>query len=202
MWQTRRYECRRQKEWRTLQNNPVALPDYWLSRPKFLLTREVKENLEHLFTQHIATGEGGMLTTLLPVPKWVFLCWLTDCKGLLLHGSGNPDITMFEPRKPNDSSPDDFSKREAVFAASDGIWPIFYAVIDRQNHRLRMLNGALQFALEPGRYSPMRYYFSVTASVLKQAPWREGVVYVLPRRLRAAAALRISGPAGARATLG
>ena len=98
---------------------------------------------------------------------------------MLLHGSGSPDITTFEPRTPIDNSPDDFSKQTAVFAASDGIWAIFYAVIDRVNFRLRMLNGALQFEV-PNGWTRMHYFFSVTQEVLKRYPWREGTVYVLP----------------------
>jgi hypothetical protein len=68
-----------------------------------------------------------------------------------------------------------------MFAASDGIWAMFYAVLDRAKFRLRMLNAALQFELPQGRLSEMRYFFSVSRGALQQNPWREGVVYVLPR---------------------
>ena len=157
----------------------VAIPDYWLPRPHIELSHEVEAELETLYVQHIASGQGDWLSAPLPVPKWAFLCWLADEKGLLMHGSGNSDITTFEPRTPFDNSPDDFSKQTAVFAASDGIWAIFYAVIDRVNFRLRMLNGALQFKTAEG-WTRMHYFFSVTQEVLKKYPWREGVVYILP----------------------
>ena len=156
----------------------MAIPDYWLSRPSIELSDEVRLELNHLYAQHIENEQGNWLDTL-PVPKWAFLCWLADEKGLLMHGSGNPDVTMFEPRTPFDNSPDDFSKQTAVFAASDGIWAIFYAVIDRVNFRLRMLNGAMQFKTSEG-WTRMHYFFSVTGSVLERYPWRKGTVYILP----------------------
>lgn len=109
------------------------------------------------------------------------LCWLTDHKGVLLHGSGDPGILEFQPCTPNDRSPDDFSKQTAVFAASDGIWPMFYAILDRARYRLTMMNAALRFELTLNELTPVHYFFSITQEVLNQHPWREGVIYVLPR---------------------
>jgi hypothetical protein len=83
---------------------------------------------------------------------------------------------------PNDRSPDEFSKRTAVFAASDGVWPIFYAILDRSLPGLRFLNAALRFEPEPGRLTPMHYFFSVSEGALRSDPWREGVIYILPRQ--------------------
>jgi hypothetical protein len=110
----------------------------------------------------------------------VFLCWLTEEKEVLLHGSGNPDIQLFEPRAPDAKDDNDFSQQTAVFASSEGIWPIFYAILDRENFRPRFLNGAIRFELPEG-LSDTRYFFSVHDVVFEQNPWREGVVYVFPK---------------------
>lgn len=134
------------------------------------------ELLEALYQARVRQGAADTP----PVPKWVFLTWLCEAKGLLLHGSGNPNIEQFEPRTPNAKDDDEFSRQRAVFAASDGIWAMFYAVLDRARFKLRMLNAALRFEL-PGGLSELRYFFSVTKEVLRQNPWREGVVYILPR---------------------
>ena len=162
-----------------LYSRLVNIPDYWLPRPEVELSDEVRLELSHFYTERVADGRGEWLNAPLPVPKWAFLNWLADEKGLLMHGTGDPNIRVFEPRTPFDNSPDDFSKQTAVFAAGDGIWAIFYAVIDRINFRLRMLNGALQFGTHEG-WTRMHYFFSVTQEVLKRCPWREGTVYVLP----------------------
>ncbi len=156
-------------------------PAYWLPRPPSSWALEHESLFEKLHAQYVAPQQGDWADEPLPVPKWVFLCWLAEQKGYLLHGSDNADILEFEPRTPKDDSPDDFSKQTAVFATDDGIWPIFYAVVNRKQFKLRMLNGALQFATSSGEWSDVRYFFSLTESVLKQHPWHDGTVYILPR---------------------
>jgi hypothetical protein len=157
----------------------MEIPHYWLKRPEFELTEVHQEALEHLWQNVLKNPDVPWLENL-PVPKWVFLCWLTEEKNLLLHGSSQPSITLFEPRPPDAKDDDDFSQQTAVFAASEGIWPIFYAILDRDNFRPRVMNGALRFELPTG-LSDVRYFFSVTNTVLSQYPWREGVMYVLPK---------------------
>lgn len=141
--------------------------------------QDAEDELEEAFLRVQRAG-GDWLEDELSVSKWKFLCWLTDVKGLLLHGSAAADIEVFEPRTPNDRSADDFSKQTAVFAASDGIWPLFYAILDRRPG-LRFLNGALQFELAPEQLTEMHYFFSITEEILKTVPWRSGVIYILPR---------------------
>ena len=165
-----------------------ALPSYWLDRPSFKLTSNLEATFEAIFTKRVMPrvmrgvmpGKAQYIKSL-PAPKWVFLCWLTDTKNILLHGSGNPNISLFEPRSPNEDSPDAFSKQKAVFAAGDGIWPIFYAIMDRENYRFRMLNSTLQPETSPGHYADMRYFFSITEGMLSRKPFRDGVIYILPK---------------------
>lgn len=57
---------------------------------------------------------------------------------------------------------------------------MFYAILDRENFDLRLLNGALRFELPEG-LSDVRYFFSVTQNVLEKYPWCEGVMYILPK---------------------
>lgn len=116
------------------------------------------------------------------LPRWVFLEWLAR-EGWLLHGSARGDLTLFEPRTPHDLSPDEFSKRTGVFAASDGLWALMYALRDRSRVR-RMLNTALQ-VWEGDRWSLTRYFLSfaprdpgVKDGRALLAP---GFVYVLPQ---------------------
>ncbi len=155
------------------------IPDYWLKHPEYELTREQKEFLESLWQETLKNPNISWIENL-PVPKWVFLSWLTEEKDMLVHGSSNPEISLFEPRVPNAKDDDEFSQQTAVFAASEGIWPMFYAIIDRENFSPRLLNGALHFELPEG-LSDVRYFFSVTREILQQFPWRKGVMYVLPK---------------------
>lgn len=129
----------------------------------------------------IDTANGGWIRPSGGLPVWAFLNHLADSGGYLLHGSADPNIEVFEPRRPIDYSPDDFSKQEAVFAAGDGIWPIFYAVLNRPQPGLRFLNSALQFVSPGGGVSGMHYFFSVSRQDRAAPLWRSGTVYVLPR---------------------
>ncbi len=132
------------------------------------------------FAAALALRDAGALPE--GVPRWTFLEWLAR-EGYMLHGSSRSDLTTFEPRTPNDRSPDDFSKQTAVFAASDGIWALMYALSDRERV-MGMLNMALQLR-EAGSWSGMRYYLSLAprdpAVTEGRALLRSGSVYVLPR---------------------
>ena len=152
-----------------------------MPKPTLRYDPGIQDELEHIFTHKIASASGEPLEDL-PLPKWAFLDWLAAHKAVLLHGSGNPNIHTFRPRAPKDRSPDDFSKQTAVFASDDPIWPIFYAVLDRTNSSLVMLNGALRFRLPDGTFSQTHYFFSLTETMQRRHPWREGVVYILPKR--------------------
>ncbi len=170
----------------------MNLPDYWLPRPTFSFDTQTLAQLEHVHesistasistesisaNQHVQPGTGQWITSL-PVPAWQFLCWLADEKHLLLHGSGDPDIEEFEPRQSNDI--DEFGNRKAVYAASDGIWPMFFAVTDRTRYRMTIINAAIRLE-QHGVVSHPFYFFSMTDHILARQPWREGVVYLLPR---------------------
>lgn len=154
------------------------IPEYWLKRPEYEWVLEQKEELETIWQKFLETPGIPWIENL-PVPKWVFLCWLAEEKNVLLHGSSNPDISLFEPREPDAKDDDEFSQQTAVFAASDGIWPMFYAILDRENFKVRLLNGALRFELPEG-LSDVRYFFSVSQESLELYPWREGTMYILP----------------------
>ena len=155
----------------------TMIEDHWLPRPPLTLSPRTVAAFEAAYEQVLVAGGRAVDP---PAPTWAFLCWLADEKRVLLHGTADPGITRFEPRTPRDYSADAFSKQAAVFAAGDGIWALFYAIVKRQPG-MRFLNGALQFADPAGELSGMHYFFSVTRSLLPARPWRDGSVYVLPR---------------------
>lgn len=162
-----------------MTNEPhIALPEYWLPRPDMQLGAEVHRKLEAIYQAAVGQGGPAWIDPQLPVPVWQFLCWLTDVKGHLLHGTGDPGIALFEPRQSNDVG--EFGNRKAVYAASDGIWPMFFAVSDRSRYPMTISNAAIRVEMPEGLSRP-HYFFSMSDVVLAQKPWREGVVYVLPR---------------------
>ena len=112
------------------------------------------------------------------VTPWQFLCGLADCREIAFHGTGDPNIESFEPREPVDFAP--FGQQKAVFATSDPIWAMFYAIVDRDRYPLTLNNGCILLMDAEGRPGLPHYYFSITRNALHRRPWRTGYVYFLP----------------------
>lgn len=111
--------------------------------------------------------------------------------GMKLHGSARPAIQAFTPRLPNDRSPDPFSKQRAVFATIDGIFAIFYAILDRGAGRFGSVDAALRFGDGNGGWSPTHYCFSLPHGA-PIVPWRPGALYILaPEGFRQRAPYRV-----------
>lgn len=103
-------------------------------------------------------------------PKHLFVRWLAEERGYLLHGSNNHAIERFEPRAQSDAEQ---RATRAVFAAADGLWPMFFAIVDRsRRHSLR--NGFWRDA--DGR---RHYNFAVDEQTLAGGHFVTGAIYVL-----------------------
>jgi hypothetical protein len=76
---------------------------------------EVLAAFERLYTDVVGHATGAKIPYDILAPKWQFLCYLTDNKGVLMHGSPKPDIEEFEPRQSDDVG--EFGNRRAVYAA-------------------------------------------------------------------------------------
>jgi hypothetical protein len=161
-----------------------VLPDYWLERPPldvdssthaaiedFLSLGQPTAGAGPLDVDPIVHGRGG-------VTPWQFLSTLAERREIAFHGTGDPNIESFEPREPIDFAP--FGHQEAVFATTDPIWAMFYAIVDRDRYRLTISNGCILLMDADGRPGLPHYFFSVTGDALPEQPWRTGYVYFLP----------------------
>lgn len=155
------------------------LPDYWLSRPSPNVDESARIAFDELLEKTLQIGDCPTIPFNLPWPKWQFLCHVSDHHDIALHGSGNPNIVLFEPRQSNDLH--EFGNQKAVYAASDGLWAMFFAVVDRD--RVSSITNACVRLVDPtGTVHGPYYVFSVSRSALPTQPWRTGTVYLLPRR--------------------
>ena len=109
---------------------------------------------------------------------WKFLCGVADRRRIAFHGTGDAGIESFEPRQPVDLAP--FGDQKAVFATSDPVWAMFYAIVDRDRHELTLNNGCIMLLDSRGRPGAPHYYFSISRQALQERPWRNGYVYLLP----------------------
>jgi hypothetical protein len=156
----------------------MMLPDYWLTRPDGHVDENAQVAFDELLNTTLSIGGCPTIGFTLPWPKWQFLCHLADRHAIALHGSGDPDIVLFEPRQSQDLN--EFGNQKAVYAASDGLWAMFFAVVDRDRVK-SITNACVRLADETGTFHGPYYVFSVSQSALPGQPWRTGTVYLLPR---------------------
>ena len=156
----------------------MMLPDYWLTRPSMNLDEKTQTAFDELLNTNLSIGGCPMIEFSLPWPKWQFLCHLADRHDIALHGSGDPNIALFEPRHSNDLS--EFGNQKAIYAAADGLWAMFFAIVDRERVT-SITNACIRLADEAGTLHGPYYVFSVSRSALPTQPWRTGTVYLLPR---------------------
>lgn len=156
----------------------MILPDYWLTRPHVDFDERTKQAFDELLNMALSSEECQTLEYTLPWPKWQFLCHLADHHNIALHGSGNSSIAMFEPRQSNDLN--EFGNQQAIYAASDGLWAMFFAVVDR-DRVTSITNACVRLTGGAGTLHGPYYVFSVSQSALPSQPWRTGTVYLLPR---------------------
>jgi hypothetical protein len=155
----------------------MILPDYWLTRPSVSFDATIQSTFDELWDATLRIGECPTIRFALPHPKWQFLCYLADRHDIAMHGSGDPNIAVFEPRQSNDLN--EFGNQKAVYAASDGLWAMFFAVVDRDRVG-SITNACVSLADEAGARHGPYYVFSVSQSALPHQPWRTGTVYLLP----------------------
>jgi hypothetical protein len=161
-----------------------VLPDYWIERPPLRPSRATRSAIEAFLSDDRAAAADRLVDvdTLLresgEVTPWQFLSGLAERRRIAFHGTGDPSIASFEPREPIDFAP--FGHQKAVFATSDPIWAMFYAIVDRDLHDVTLSNGCIELLGPDGRPGSPHYFFSITRSALEQRPWRAGYLYFLP----------------------
>jgi hypothetical protein len=160
-----------------------GLPDYWTERPPLGSTPAMRDAIEELLSAvDEAAGEPLDVNALLErhgdVEPWMFLAGLADRRRIAFHGTGNGGIESFEPRQPIDYAP--FGDQKAVFATSDPVWAMFYAIVDRDRYEITLNNGCVLLLDAEGRPGTPHYYFSISRDALEELPWRTGYVYLLP----------------------
>ena len=140
--------------------------DLYVDAPPLLVTAQRRDAFA---AQWEELREGGSWS--LATPKHEFLRWLVDSCDVLLHGSNRRHVPVFEPRAQTDYADE---PTHAVFATSDGIWPIYFAIANR-----RVVTSLINDCIHDGESA--RYFFSVATDPEGIDPWTGGVVYVLPR---------------------
>jgi hypothetical protein len=150
---------------------------YFLKVSEPALSQQAVNEFEELYEQFISKGNGDFIPYKSNFPKYAFFNYLIEKKNVLVHGSNLSDITRFEPREQTlfNGKP-----VKAVFAASDGIWSLFFAVINRKDYLGSLRNICLTILTKKGikRF----YYFSVNKDFQGKC-WTNGTIYILPKNM-------------------
>lgn len=154
-------------------------PDFLVRRPPMPTDPATLAAFDALFETAMTAGTAASIDYRLPAPRWQFICHVADTHEVVLHGSGNPAITRFEPRQPADTT--EFGNRKAVYAASDGLWPMYFAILDRDRFDMSLINTSARLLEDDGGIGEPHYFFSISDTALASAPWRRGTLYFLPR---------------------
>jgi hypothetical protein len=150
-----------------------------LPAPTLELTASKQRAFDDLLASATQGAGDGRIEYACDYPKHEFLRYMVESRQLLLHGSRTPDIAVFQPiRLSSDTVA--FGQQAAVYAASDGIWPIVFAILDRRGYRGVFHNECSRVEID-GRLSPPFYTFALEAAALARRPWTEGTVYLMPR---------------------
>lgn len=153
---------------------------HWLQASPTELTQDKIAAFESIY-QAALNGPGNTVIDYDGAyPKHEFLSYLVEHKDILLHGSYTWDIDVLKPiRKSTDRRR--CGSLNGVYACSDGIWPIFFAVLDRTNRAGLISNGCYWIEGEGGLAKKF-YYFAIDSEWLESMPWREGTIYIVPRQ--------------------
>jgi hypothetical protein len=148
---------------------------HFLEVPELDLPPQAIEEFETIYRTYIAKGNGDFIHYTSSYPKYLFLHYLIEKKDVLVHGSNNENIEIFEPKEQTL-----FTGKpvKAVFAASDGIWSMFFAVINRSEYVGSLRNAC--FTLQTKKGMKRFYYFSVNEE-FKGELWKDGCIYIMPK---------------------
>ncbi len=118
----------------------------------------------------------------LPYPLWEFVRFLMDRDAYIFHSSGRTDLTELRPERQSMELSDETGRGNmaAVYGTHDGLWSMFFAIIDRDNLSGSIRNGVLTFHDADGVEVPV-YNFSINRDELDRRPYRHGALYLLPR---------------------
>jgi hypothetical protein len=142
--------------------------------PTYAPTDAQREEMDALISH--ARAEGGVVdASLASIPTHELLTHLVERHGLLLHGTNHTELEVIQPRPAHDFG----THVEAVVAADDGIWPLFYAVVARER-----VDGVFTACMHLRRRPSLRrfYVFRIFgADPRRETTWTHGAVYAVPR---------------------
>jgi len=127
-------------------------------------------------------GAGAEIEYALPYPRHEFLMYLTGRDALIFHGSNNQEIDEFVPLRQSFELRDPTGRGNlpAVYGTHDALWAMWFAILDKSRMKGSTQNGVMDFHNPAGETLSV-YLFSISAEAVPLRPFKEGMLYFLPR---------------------
>lgn len=111
-----------------------------------------------------------------------FVQWLMASDLVIFHGSNDPGLDELSPVRRSMEMFDSAARGNlnAVYGTHDGLWSMFFSIIDRSKLEGSIRNGVDRFHGPDGDHLDL-YHFSVHHELLEQRPFTTGALYLLPR---------------------
>ena len=153
-----------------------------LIAPPLGLTPEKQAAFQSLLDETLASSVGGAFDYILPYPKYEFVQYAMAQEVFIFHGSNNRTIEVFIPTRTSVELYDrrGIGNQQAVYGTHDGLWSMFFAVVDRPRLHGSIRNGVTYFHNRAGEQLAV-YNFSINQEQLAEKPYTAGALYFLPR---------------------
>jgi hypothetical protein len=150
--------------------------------PEFERTPEKLGQFEKLLHDSLAQADGDWIEYDLPYPKHEFVQYVTAQDQIIFHGTNNLEIEEFQPLRKSMELHDETGRGniQGVYGTHDGLWSMFFAIVDRQRLDGTIRNGVMYFQNQAGEQIAI-YNFSINQAQLAEQPYIEGALYFLPR---------------------
>jgi hypothetical protein len=111
-----------------------------------------------------------------------FIQWLMLEERVIFHGSNNRDLTELTPirRSMEIMNLGGRGNLGSVYGTHDGLWSMFFAVVDRSRLRGSIRNGVDRHFAPSDEWIDL-YHFSVHHEMLGLRPFTTGALYLMPR---------------------
>jgi hypothetical protein len=153
-----------------------------LLAPKIVFTLQKKEAFEALYQECVAKADGKVVDYQLPFPKYEFIQYVGNRNSIIFHGSNHNGIEVFQPVRKSMELMDETGRGNiaGVYGTHDGLWAMFFAIIDRSKLKGSIHNGVMYFHNQAGQQLAV-YNFSINQDQIDNIPVTNGTLYFLPR---------------------
>jgi hypothetical protein len=153
-----------------------------LTAPRLAMTAEKEAAFKQLLDAILEHPDGRRISYELDWPKYEFVQYVMAKDVFIFHGSNNREIEAFAPVR---GSVELFDRNgagnlQAVYGTHDGLWSMFFAVVDRKRLNGSIRNGVMYLHNRAGEALAV-YNFSINQDQLGERPWCDGALYLLPR---------------------